>query len=80
MVGRGAVTGEAVFAISIGQGGVVSVAQWESIEHPNTASYDEAVNLGTAVVAVVTANCRRVSMVGHSVLRAQSGAANPRHC
>jgi len=48
--------GNAVFAVSINSStGVVSVAQWESIQHPTPGgSYDESVNLGGAVNAVVT--------------------------
>ena len=55
VVGRD-VGGNAVFAISIdAQSGVVSVAQYESIEHPTGgASYDEPVTLGAAVNAVMT--------------------------
>ena len=55
MVGRD-VGGNAVFAISIDAvTGVVSVAQYESIEHPTGGgSYDEAVNLGATVNAVMT--------------------------
>ena len=55
MVGRDA-GGNAVFAISIDAvTGVVSVAQYESIEHPTGgASHDEPVNLGATVNAVVT--------------------------
>ena len=55
VVGRDA-GGNAVFAISIDAvTGVVSVAQYESIEHPTGGgSYDEPVNLGATVNAVVT--------------------------
>ena len=55
MVGRDA-GGNAVFAISIDAvTGVVSVAQYESIEHPTGGgSYDEPVNLGATVNAVMT--------------------------
>ena len=55
VVGRD-VGGNAVFAISIDAvTGVVSVAQYELIEHPTGgASYDEAVNLGATVNAVMT--------------------------
>ena len=55
MVGRD-VGGNAVFAISIDAvTGVVSVAQYESIEHPTGGgSYDEPVNLGATVNAVMT--------------------------
>ena len=55
VVGRDA-GGNAVFAISIDAvTGVVSVAQYESIEHPTGGgSYDEPVNLGATVNAVMT--------------------------
>src|SRR6185295_13904413 len=56
VVGRDA-GGNAVFAVSINSStGVVSVAQWESLKHPTggTNSYDESVNLGSAVNGVVT--------------------------
>ena len=55
VVGRDA-GGNAVFAISIDAvTGVVSVAQYKSIEHPTGGgSYDEPVNLGATVNAVMT--------------------------
>ena len=47
--------GTVAFAISINNAGEVTVAQYLSLEHPTPgASYDEAVNLGNLVNAVVT--------------------------
>ena len=47
--------GTVAFAISINNAGEVTVAQYLSLEHPTPgASYDEAVNLGSLVNAVVT--------------------------
>ena len=47
--------GTVAFAISVNNAGEVTVAQYLSLEHPTPgASYDEAVNLGNLVNAVVT--------------------------
>ena len=47
--------GTVAFAISVNNLGEVTVAQYLSLEHPTPgASYDEAVNLGSLVNAVVT--------------------------
>ena len=47
--------GKRWFAISINNAGEATVAQYLSLEHPTPgASYDEAVNLGSLVNAVVT--------------------------
>ena len=47
--------GTVAFAISVNNVGEVTVAQYLSLEHPTPgASYDEAVNLGSLVNAVVT--------------------------
>ena len=47
--------GTVAFAISINNAGEVTVAQYLSLEHPTPGRlYDEAVNLGSLVNAVVT--------------------------
>ncbi|MGN0924505.1 retention module-containing protein, partial [Ectopseudomonas mendocina] len=46
--------GAAVFAVAIGQDGTISVAQYMSLNHPDTGSRDEGVDLGGLVRAVVT--------------------------
>ncbi|WP_275546138.1 retention module-containing protein [Pseudomonas sp. Marseille-Q0931] len=46
--------GSAVFAVAIGQDGTISVAQYMSLNHPDTSSRDEGVDLGGLVRAVVT--------------------------
>src|SRR3546814_12903305 len=52
---NGDVKGEAAFAVSLGQDGSVSVAQYLSLKHPeNPDNFDEPVNLGNLVNAVVT--------------------------
>ncbi|MBD9484678.1 retention module-containing protein [Pseudomonas sp. PDM14] len=57
VVGRivgGPEAGNAAFAIAIGADGTVSVAQYVSLQHGNTSSYDEAVSLAGKIQAVVT--------------------------
>ncbi|WP_185966231.1 retention module-containing protein [Ectopseudomonas mendocina] len=46
--------GAAVFAVAIGEDGTISVAQYMSLNHPDTGSRDEGVDLGGLVKAVVT--------------------------
>ncbi|MCJ8168817.1 retention module-containing protein [Atopomonas sediminilitoris] len=53
VVGRTA-SGEAVFAVHIDDNGKLSVAQYESLKHPNPNNHDEEVNLGQWLQATVT--------------------------
>src|SRR5262249_5858712 len=57
VVGRiGGGAGQAAFAVSINSSsGVVSVAQYASLKHPNTSNADESVSIDdSALLAVVT--------------------------
>jgi len=57
VVGRiGGALGDAAFAVAINSStGVISIAQWASIKHPNTANPDDSVSVdNTALQAVVT--------------------------
>ncbi|AKR54916.1 T1SS secreted agglutinin RTX [Devosia sp. H5989] len=57
IVGRvdtGADAGKAAFAISIDQSGYVSIAQYLSLEHDNTHSSNETINLAGKINAVLT--------------------------
>ena len=58
VVGRvvgGEFDGKAAFAVSLGQDGKVSIAQYISLDHPLTNSSDEAVTLSGKISAVITA-------------------------
>ena len=58
VVGRvvgGEFDGKAAFAVSLGQDGKVSIAQYISLDHPLTNSSDEAVSLSGKISAVITA-------------------------
>ncbi len=57
VVGRvdgGIYNGQAAFAVAIGQDGSISIAQYLPLQHPDTASHDEALNLSGKIRAVVT--------------------------
>ncbi|CAM3014148.1 hemolysin-type calcium-binding repeat-containing protein [Ectopseudomonas mendocina] len=57
VVGRvdgGIYNGQAAFAVAIGQDGSISIAQYLPLQHPDTASHDEALNLSGKLRAVVT--------------------------
>ncbi|BCD87276.1 hypothetical protein PSm6_36830 [Pseudomonas solani] len=57
IVGRvdgGTYNGQAAFAVAIGQDGSISVAQYIPLQHPDTASHDDALNLSGKIRAVVT--------------------------
>lgn len=57
IVGRvdgGIYNGQAAFAVAIGQDGSISIAQYLPLQHPDTASGDEALNLSGKIRAVVT--------------------------
>jgi len=50
----GANDGNAVFAIHVSNGGRVSIAQYQSIRHPDTSDLDEHVDLAGKISAVLT--------------------------
>lgn len=66
-VASGAFANQAAFAISIDASGVVKVEQYLSLQHPNTASLDEAVSMLAGHVGV---NVTRVDADGDSVTTA----------
>jgi T1SS-143 domain-containing protein len=66
VVGRIA-SGEAAFAVAIQPNGNVSVVQYMSLQHPNTGSTDESINLTGKISAVFTATDSDGDVVSKSV-------------
>ena len=66
-VASGAFANQAAFAISIDASGVAKVEQYLSLQHPNTASLDEAVSMLAGHVGV---NVTRVDADGDSITTA----------
>ena len=54
VVGRGAVSNEAIFAVHLDQNGRLSVAQYESLKHPNSNDHDDTLTLGQWIKATIT--------------------------